>query len=56
MVLSTKKYNELLDEYARAALAGLLAAKEPPAYNTIHHAFKTAQMMIELREQYAKKD
>ena len=56
MELSTKKYNDLLDAYTMAALTGLLANGEPPAYNTVHHAFKTAQYVLELRDQYAKKD
>lgn len=53
-------YNEKLDEYAKVALTGLLSNPETTpgnvSYDTARQAFLMAQYMIEVREQYAKKD
>ena len=50
-------YNEKLDEYAKAIAAGVMSRPEiQPSYTAAHEVFNMAQMLIEIREQYTKKD
>lgn len=50
-------YNEALDKYATAALAGLMAREDIyNPYEISRKAFDVAKVMIEIKEEYAKKD
>jgi hypothetical protein len=50
-------YNEDLDKYAVAALTGIMTRKELyNPYEIARKAFDIAQAMIEVKEEYAKKD
>ena len=50
-------YNEKLDEYVKAIASGVMSRPEiQPSYTTAHEVFNMAQMLIEVREQYVKKD
>jgi hypothetical protein len=50
-------YNEALDKYATAALTGLVSKSELyNPYDISRKAFEIAKVMIEIKEEYAKKD
>lgn len=53
-------YNEGLDEFAKVALSGLLSNPETTpgnvSYHTARQAFLMAQYMMEVREEFQKKD
>lgn len=51
-------YNEKLDEYVLAALTGILASpdRDSNPYTIARQAFGMAKVMVEVREEYVKKD
>lgn len=50
-------YNESLEKYAVAALTGIVAKEELyNPYDLARKAFAIAQAMIEVKEEYTKKD
>ena len=51
-------YNEKLDEYVLAALTGILASpdRDSNPYTIARQSFGMAKAMMEVREEYVKKD
>ena len=44
--------NEMLLEFVKVSLMGLLANGDVPSYDTAHKAFNMAQMMMGVKDQY----